>query len=404
MRTRWKPPILYILLFSVSFIIYWNTGEGHPSYYNYYVRLSEAFLNGRLYLLTNPPWLNELIPNPSGPGFYVAYPPLPAIIMMPLVALFGASLNQTIICVAFGSATVVLSYIVAQDLQGEKFQGFNQRPNRTTSLWFAFMFGFGTIFWWLASTGSAWLIAQVISVFFLFLAIHEVLNKSRPLLMGFLLGASYWCRLPTILGILFFAGLIIYRQPENGLTQKIRSSIRSMLRLTVGVVFFIACDMLYNYVRFGSPLDVGYWMIPGILDEPWFSHGLFSLQYIPENLKAFFMGLPKLTLQPPYLIAPLTGLAIWFTTPAFLFALRSDYKNATNIAAWLSIVAISFVIFTKGLSGWGFGYRYAVDFYPFLYILTINGIGQKIKWHHKLTILVCATVNLFGVLAFNKFT
>jgi hypothetical protein len=41
--------------------------------------------------------------------------------------------------------------------------------------------------------------------------------------------------------------------------------------------------MAYNFVRFGSLFDVGYWMIPGILDEPWFSHGLFSLQYIPKT-------------------------------------------------------------------------------------------------------------------------
>ncbi len=71
--------------------------------------------------------------------------------------------------------------------------------------------------------------------------------------------------------------------------------------------------------------------------------------------------------------------------------------------AWIAILAIGFVIFTKGLSGWGFGYRYAVDFYPFLFVLTVRGIGNKIKWYHMLLIVLGIVVNLLGVLAFNKF-
>ena len=38
--------------------------------------------------------LNELIPNPSGVGYYVVYPPMPAFLMTPLVAIFGTNLNR----------------------------------------------------------------------------------------------------------------------------------------------------------------------------------------------------------------------------------------------------------------------------------------------------------------------
>jgi hypothetical protein len=396
-----KTILICLLLFAVAFTVYYATGEGHPTYYNYYVRLADAFLHGRLYLLDNPSWLNELVPNPSGPGFYVVYPPLPAVVMTPLVAIFGLELNQTLISLFVGAATVVVAYFVAKDVLRKVEDEENQ--NRQTYLWAAALFGFGTIFWWLASTGSVWLIAQVFSAFFLLLAIHESFNKARPLVMGLLVGASFWCRLPTILGVLFFAGLIISRQQSQDWVIKIRSSFKPLLLLALGAGIFVAFDMGYNFVRFGSFFDVAYWMIPGIMNEPWFHLGLFNLAYIPENLAPFLTGLPTFNLTAPFMHAPIQGIAIWFTTPAFIFALRSKLKEAITWSAWTAIFAIAFVIFTKGLSGWGFGYRYAVDFYPFLFLLTIRGMGPKLRWHHKLLIIFGIVVNLWGTVAFNRF-
>lgn len=396
-----KTVLICLLLFAVAFTAYWATGEGHPTYYNYYVRLADAFLNGRLYLTENPSWLNELVPNPSGPGYYMVYPPLPAFLMTPVVAIFGLQTDQTLISLFVGSATVILAYIVAKDVTKKPENKENKYQSKC--IWAAIMLGFGTIFWWLGSTGSVWLIAQVFSVFFLLGAIHEAFNKARPLIMGLLVGASFWCRLPTILGIFFFAGLIISRQQAQNWKTKFRMSMPSLIKLAIGVGIFVVFDMAYNYVRFGTPFDVAYWMIPGILDEPWFNLGLFNLSYIPQNLTPFLTGLPTFTSTAPYMIAPLSGLAIWFTTPAFIFSLKSKIKDTATLPAWIAIFAIAFVIFTKGLSGWGFGYRYAVDFYPFLYILTLQGIGEKIRWYHKLLIVLGIIVNIWGAIAFNKY-
>lgn len=396
-----KTLVVCLLLFSFAFITYWATGEGHPTYYNYYVRLSDAFLQGRLYLTENPSWLNELVPNPSGSGYYVVYPPLPAVLMMPLVAIFGLETNQTLISVFIGSVTVVMAYIVAKDIT-TKAEG-SANKNQSKHIWAAIMLGFGSIFWCLASTGSVWFIAQVTSVFFLLWAIHEAYNKSRPIIMGLLVGASFWCRLPTILGIFFFAGLIISRQPHKNWKAKFQMAFPSLIKLAIGAGIFVALDMIYNYVRFGTPFDVAYWMIPGILNEPWFNLGLFNLSYIPQNLVPFLFGLPNFTSTAPYMIIPMRGLAIWFTTPAFIFSIKSKIKDSITGLAWLAIILIAIIIFTKGLSGWGFGYRYAVDFYPFLYILTLKGIGEKIRWYHKLLIILGVIVNLWGVIVFNKY-
>ncbi len=400
-KSHWRVLFLCLVLFAVAFAVYWVTGEGHPNWYNYYVRLADAFLHGRLYVLDNPSWLNELVPNPSGPGYYMVYPPLPAVLLMPLVALFGLNFNQTILSVFVGSLTVVLSYFVAKDVSRSPESSENRK--NTVYLWFAAMFGFGTIFWWLSSNGSVWLTAQVVSVFFLFLAIHEAFGKARPLIMGLLVGASFLCRLPTILGVFFFAGLIIARKPNLNFVAKLRSSLKPLILLACGVGVFVAVDVIYNYVRFKAFFDVAYWMIPGVLNEPWFTHGHFSLLYISDNLAPFLTGLPTFNLTAPFMHAPIQGIAIWFTTPAFIFALRSKIRNAVTWSAWAAVFAIAFVIFTNAASGWGFGYRYAVDFYPFLFVLVVRGMGVNLRWYHKLLIVLGIVVNLWGTVAFNRF-
>jgi hypothetical protein len=159
---------------------------------------------------------------------------------------------------------VVIAYFVARDV-ARKPEGTPPKKHEGRYVWFAAMFGFGTLFWYLASVGSVWLIAQVMSVFFVLLAIHEAFNKARPLIMGLLVGAAFWCRLPAILGVLFFAVLIISRQANPAWIGKIRSALKPLVLLAVGAGVFVGLDMAYNFVRFGALFDVGYWMIPGVL-------------------------------------------------------------------------------------------------------------------------------------------
>jgi hypothetical protein len=85
--------------------------------------------------------------------------------------------------------------------------------------------------------------------------------------------------------------------------------------------------------------------------------------------------------------APMQGIAIWFTTPAFIFALRSKLRDAVTWSAWIA----------------SFGYRYAMDFYPYLFVLAIRGMGYKLRWYHKLLIVLGIIVNLWGTIAYNRF-
>ncbi len=62
------------------------------------------------------------------------------------------------------------------------------------------------------------------------------------------------------------------------------------------------------------------------------------------------------------------------------------------------------MLFTFAGTGFAqFGYRFSLDFMPFLFLLTIKGMGEELSWHQKALILASVVVNLWGVVWINKF-
>ena len=62
------------------------------------------------------------------------------------------------------------------------------------------------------------------------------------------------------------------------------------------------------------------------------------------------------------------------------------------------------MLFTFAGTGFSqFGYRFALDFMPFLFLLTIKAMGNDLKWHHKSLIGASIVANLWGVLWIHQF-
>lgn len=385
--------LIFLITFALSFVVYLLTTEDHPTPFNNFVRLADAMLHGRLYLTHDVSWLEIA---PFNGRYYIVPPPLPAILMLPVVAVFGLSTDQTLISIFFGSLNVSLAYLTARAVS----------KSISVQLWTAAMFGFGTIHWWVATAGGVWTISHTISVTILFIAILLTLNKVRAFYTGLALGASYWTRLPTILSLPFFVAMYSdewYRRGENSNILK-RINLRPLIWLGAGTGIFILLNASYNILRFGTPFDISYYLIPGILDEPWYREGIFDITYIPRHLKVIFGGFPRFIGEFPYVTPSWNGMAIWITTPAFVYSFFAGIRNRLAVGCWLSILLIALVNFCHGTWGFSqFGYRFAMDFYPFLFLLTVRGIGDEIKWEHKTLILIGILINLWGMLWINKF-
>lgn len=374
-----------IILLGV-FTVYLVTSSGKTPY-DYFVRLAQAFLDGRNYLTEGPSWLSELIP--IGDKFYVVYPPGPAILLMPVVALFGQSFPQQLFAHFVGALSVVVNLILALQLT----------RNTKIAIWTAILTGFSTIIWFMSSVGSVWYLGQTVAALFTCLALMSALAKKHPTLTGVLLGVSILSRINLVAALPFFALHIIYTSKQR---------LVDLIYLGLGLIPFIVFYLLYNYARFGNVLENGYFLLPSVLNETkaaWFAHGVASPVYIIDNLNAAFLTFPKILSGPPYIQPSWAGLAIWITTPAFIFALRANLKDRLVRLLWVAVILVFLSVAVHGGTGWAqFGYRFAVDLYPFLIPLTLLGVARdQLRWYHWLLLFAGVVVNLWGVVWINKF-
>lgn len=376
-----------VSLFMVCIFVYYFTSPGNTPY-DYFTRLSQAFLQGKYWLTQNPPWLSELIPAGAG-KFYVVYPPLPAILALPFVAIFGPNFPQQYLGHLIGAGIIVLTYQLSLLI----------KKSIKLAVWSSLVVGLGSIVWYLSSVGSAWYLDQTAAMFFLLWAIVESLGKKRFYLIGLFLGAAYISRVDTILAapfIFFMAG-------------GLKKFIPKAFSLLLGFLPFLLFYTYYDFLRYGVFYEQGYFLLPTILHEtnqPWFKYGVMNLKYVPDNLKTAFWSFPKVLNQFPYLTPSWAGLSIWITTPAFIYSLLAPLKNKLTRLSWgASLVILSFVSLHGGTGFAQFGYRFAVDFYPLLILLTILGVSKQNgpKWHHWLLLALGIIVNLWGVLWINKF-
>jgi len=71
------------------------------------------------------------------------------------------------------------------------------------------------------------------------------------------------------------------------------------------------------------------------------------------------------------------GLSVLVTSPAFVYAAFVKRKDPLVLASWVAIAAVSVPLFLHYSQGWvQFGYRFLLDFAPFLLILTAFGFDD----------------------------
>jgi hypothetical protein len=448
--------IVSLLFALLSGGIYYYSGFQETAQNNF-VRLADAFLDGRVDMGPSAPQLETFIELAYNDGKgYIIPPPWPAIIMLPLVAVWGVGVNQVLISAILGGVTVATVFNVTRSLSQKIW----------TQIWLTVLVAFGTVFWFTAANGAVWFFSHTVAVLFLFLAVYFTLGRRNALMAGLCLGAAFWTRQPTILTLPFF--LIMFSddwlrwEAERPLWKRI--NWEPLLLLGSGLGVFVLASFWYNMVRWGTPLDASQHHLPErVLAQPWFNHGPFDPRYISRHVVVFFEGAPRARSEEPYFLSNNYGSAIWVTTPAFLWALFAGWKDrrvvlvagtllliATGIvvsktvsglwdsdwytyqfprhlnilpfyiviamalwfgrkdkfvmACWAAILPTALMLFTFAGTGWvQFGYRFQLDFMPFLFLLTAYAMGPDLKWHHKALIALSVLLNLWAILWIYQF-
>jgi hypothetical protein len=140
--------------------------------------------------------------------------------------------------------------------------------------------------------------------------------------------------------------------------------------------------LLYNHARFGDAFDQGYakQLVPPHYEAAR-AQGMFSLRHLPCNLYYLLLASPvavrhddvSMMLTAPFVVANPWGMSIFLTSPCFLFLFGLRYPDATSRLLWLAVFVIALpILFYFGVGFRQFGYRYALDFVPFLYYLLLR--------------------------------
>jgi hypothetical protein len=378
----------------IAAAIYVAAGIGLSTDYDYYGRLADAFLHGRWWLTEAPSWLNELLP--CGDGRYcVVYPPLPAILSLPLVPLFPTAVAQVVAArIAGGASAGVLYYALRA-----------YGAPRTYALAGALLSAFGTTLLFSSVDGRAWYAAHSASMLFLTGALAVAARGGSALLIGALVGIAALARLPVALAAPALALLCARRAgaPYG----------RSMAQVITGGLPFAIVYVGYNLMRWGTPFDDGYTRLTQ--GDVFFNHGLFSPLYLPRQLYAIFLQDPEIVPDTPFFLRPrFIGMSLFLTTPAILWifvALREVRRDvavaATGAAALLALLPDLF----HGTVGFQqFGYRFSIDAQPFLVALALCGDGLiRGVWRRWPTIIfivaivLSLAVNIYATIAITRF-
>jgi uncharacterized protein (DUF697 family) len=346
--------------------------------FDYFVRLADAFLNGRLYLVEAPSWLNELVP--GGGGWYVVYPPVPALLLVPFVALFGTDFPQQVASCLFGAVSVGLAWLL--------FGRFSLAGRRRLIL--TVVFGFGTVLWYVAETGSAWYLGHVSAVMFSVGAVILAIDRRWPVLVGLFLGLAAISRLPVALACVGVLMLVLrIGWPVRFPTDR-RGAVRDTLAFGIGMAVPVAGYFAYNLARWGTLMDQGYTRIPGVLEDPIYEKfGIFAIEYIPRHIHAIFLRSWNFVDDPPFFQPSWWGLGLFLTTPLFIWLVRARLQDPRVLGSVVAIALVAIPIITHGNVGIAqFGYRFSLDVQVFLFVILATVFERGMS---RLAVVAAAT-------------
>jgi hypothetical protein len=356
----------------VAFAVTALLSHFRPTPYNNYVLLAQALLHGRVWIDWPGPYIDAL---QYGGRYYVIEAPLPALLLLPFVAIFGSATNQTVLAMVLAGAAVGASWEL-----GERF---GLRP--AANAWICAFLLTGTDLLWCATLGDVWFLAHVSAFCFTMLALVELAGKRRGWLVALFAACAVESRFSMILAIPVY---FVILSPSTSLrTGGVEGSTRRRQIWFASVLAGVAVLwILYNRARWGTWSDIGYttWYHQDQAGMP--AGSPFQLTYLPYQLWSFFVQPPTRLSEFPWLRPEYSGVALTWTSPALLLAFFARAPARWVIALWVAAALTAVPNFLYYVNGFAqFGMRHALDFEPFLVALMMLGVRERFpRWGYVL--------------------
>lgn len=316
---------------------------------------------------------------------------LPSILLIPFILLFHVR-SQWILIPPICAISLVSLYFICRYLGLDKIK----------SIWITFAFSFGTIYLFLALINISAYYIQIVGISFLIIALYFFICKRNYFLTSIFFCFAFLSR-QTLLVAGFFFILEIILEGKN------RSSVfKNLLIFLAPVVWSAGLLSIYNYARFGSIFNNGYaYNVTAYqydLYKTALANGLFSIKHIPGNF--YFMvirGLDPIRsnadnfiLKFPFFRANYQGLSIFFTSPFFVYAFLARLKDKFVFSSLITSILLCIQVLAFYASGqWQYGYRYALDFYPFIFLILISVFKKNFDTKTKAILVYSILFNAF---------
>jgi hypothetical protein len=346
--------------------VFSNPTRSNP--YNHFVWQADAFLHGRFAI----PWpvyvgggtgfgnyyFQDVMALPGSPGYgLIPYPPLPALLLLPLVAVAGMTTDAAIVAAVLGAVNVALAWRIARALT-------RTAPQAMLATVF---YGFGTVAWYAAMLGSTWFLAHVVASTCLLLAIglairgdpgtqrptlaavphpatvvrSGALFSARQFVTGVTFGLAVLARLTTILGAPFF----VFVGRGGPLTRAVSAGVGAALAVVLLFGYNLASSGSVFHPAYDYAYRTEYTPRPELVHPEWAPE---DLRYVPQNLGIMLGWLPivrpecGLSLLDPNcpLVQPdPIGMSLLLTSPGYLLAgglVLRRRRRRDRAAAWTS--------------------------------------------------------------------
>jgi hypothetical protein len=399
---RLQVPLLVFVLCVAVYVATLGARLRGPSDNPHFVSLAESFLHGQLSVIGDRPASNNDWAQYKG-HWYVAFPPLPALAILPAVAIWKSAVWDRLYWALFAGLGPALLYVLLRYLREHAGSHRSAREDLTLTA----LFAFGSAYYYTAVQGTVWFAAHVVAVPLIALYVLWAIGARRPLLAGLMLGLCATTR-PTTIGLgLFFLTetLAVARRADHSAAERggrHLASVRKLLWFGAPIAVIGALNLLLNYLRFDDPFEVGYRYLrirwSGRI-ETW---GLFNYHYLAKNLAVFLAALPWLSAHAPYFRVSRHGLALWVTTPAYLAVLWPKRDRSLMRALAWAASAVALVDLCYQNSGWiQFAYRFSLDYSVLLIALLALG-GRRLGPLFHAGLVFAIALNLFGAITFDR--
>ncbi|MDH3729169.1 MAG: hypothetical protein OER77_16680, partial [Myxococcales bacterium] len=296
---RWAAPLAIFVVFAAVYCL--TSGERlfSPSPNNHYVHLAQAWLDGGLDLGGSPPGTNdwacfdhdERAACPQGRfsftgddatryRWYVSFPPLPALLLSPLVAIFGLATWDRLFWALFAGLTPAFLFLVLRQVRESGRSGRTVRDDLLVTA----LFAVGSVYFFVAVQGSVWFAAHVVATATTCLYLLFSFDARRPVSAGLMLGLAFLSRPATLLLAPFFVLEAIGKSRRPGGGPSSLASLASLLgRFALPVAILVLLAMWHNFARFYDPFEFGHRFLQIRWRQRIETWGLFDLHYLERN-------------------------------------------------------------------------------------------------------------------------